>query len=74
MYRLRALRSSAVIALLAMSLFMGIFPNVFLRPMEPSVNRVIERVHSRQGAQVKAVPERPAPPDTVPPAATSDND
>ena len=43
----------------AMCIFMGVFPNVFLRPMEPSVNRVIERVHSRSGAQVGAAPSSP---------------
>jgi NADH-quinone oxidoreductase subunit M len=31
----------------AMCLFMGVFPNVFLKPMEPSIDRLIERVHSR---------------------------
>ena len=36
----------------AMCLFMGVFPNVFLKPMEPSINKVIDRVHSREGAVV----------------------
>ena len=45
----------------AMCIFMGVFPNVFLRPMEPAVNRVIERVHSRPGALVQAAPPAVAP-------------
>jgi NADH-quinone oxidoreductase subunit M len=36
----------------AMCIVMGVFPNIFLRPMEPSINRIIERVHSREGAVV----------------------
>jgi NADH:ubiquinone oxidoreductase subunit 4 (subunit M) len=40
----------------AMCLFMGVFPNVFLRPMEPAINRVIDRVHSREAAVVQASP------------------
>jgi NADH-quinone oxidoreductase subunit M len=43
---LRPREWSAVVPLVAMSLFMGIFPNVFLAPMEPSVARVVERVQS----------------------------
>jgi len=72
----------------AMCLFMGVFPNVFLRPMEPSVNRVIERVHSRQAARAQAAPagrvvhatprlaenEAPARGRTVTPPSISDND
>jgi NADH-quinone oxidoreductase subunit M len=30
---------------IAMCIFMGVFPNVFLRPMEPSVRRVIDQVN-----------------------------
>ena len=36
----------------AMCIFMGVFPDVFLKPMEPAINKIIERVHSRQGAVV----------------------
>ncbi len=43
----------AVVPLVAVSLFMGIFPNVFLAPMEPSVSRVVERVQSVQPVRVK---------------------
>jgi NADH-quinone oxidoreductase subunit M len=39
---------------IAMAVVMGIVPGVFLRPMEPSVSRVIERVVSQQPAQVRA--------------------
>ena len=33
-----------VVPIVAMAIFMGVLPNLFLRPMEPSVNRVIERI------------------------------
>ena len=41
-------REWAMVApILAMCILMGVLPNIFLRPMEPSVNRVIERVTGR---------------------------
>jgi NADH-quinone oxidoreductase subunit M len=42
----------AVAPIVALSLFMGIFPNVFLAPMEPAVTRVVERVQSVQPVRV----------------------
>jgi NADH-quinone oxidoreductase subunit M len=41
------------IPMVALAIFMGVYPNVFLRPMEPSVVRVIERVKNHQPAQVQ---------------------
>ena len=49
-----------VVPTIAMAIVMGVFPGVFLRPMEPSVKRTIERVTGRSYAQVHAVPA-PAP-------------
>jgi NADH-quinone oxidoreductase subunit M len=43
---------SAVLPIVAMSLVMGIFPNLFLAPMEPAVTRVVERVQSVQPVRV----------------------
>jgi NADH-quinone oxidoreductase subunit M len=37
----------------AMAIVMGVVPSIVLRPMEPSVKRVVERVTSRQPAVVK---------------------
>ena len=45
-----------VIPIVAMAIFMGVLPNLFLRPMEASVNRVLERINGRQPTQVQAVP------------------
>jgi NADH-quinone oxidoreductase subunit M len=39
---------AAVVPLCAMALVMGIFPTLFLRPMEASVNAVVERVQQAQ--------------------------
>jgi NADH-quinone oxidoreductase subunit M len=39
---------------IAMAVVMGVVPGVFMRPMEPSVNRVIDRVIGSQPAQVAA--------------------
>jgi NADH-quinone oxidoreductase subunit M len=49
-----------VVPIVAMAIFMGVLPNVFLHPMEASVNRVIQRITDRQPAQVRVV-RPPAP-------------
>ena len=49
-----------VIPIVAMAIFMGVLPNVFLHPMEASVNRVIQRITGRQPVQVQVVPPEPA--------------
>jgi hypothetical protein len=38
---------------IALAILMGILPGIFLRPMEPSVARVIERVTGAQPARVR---------------------
>ena len=45
------------VPIVALAIFMGVYPNLFLKPMEASVNRVIERVNRHQPAQV----QMPAP-------------
>src|SRR5690606_36152340 len=39
--------------IVAMAIFMGVFPNVFLKPMAPAVERVIERVVGSQPVMVE---------------------
>ncbi len=34
--------------LAAAAIFMGVFPNVFLKPMEPAVGRIVQRMEQRQ--------------------------
>ena len=41
--------------LAAAAIFMGVVPNVFLKPMEPAVQRIVERVQARQPLRVDAV-------------------
>ena len=41
-----------MIPTIAMAIFMGVFPGLFLRPMEPSVNRVIQRIHGQTVTQL----------------------
>ncbi len=45
---------------IALAVVMGVFPGPFIRPMEPSVTRVIDRVVGSQPAQV-AAPSAPLP-------------
>jgi len=37
----------------AMTIVMGVFPMIFLRPMEPSVARLVEHVRRNEGQTVK---------------------
>jgi NADH-quinone oxidoreductase subunit M len=41
-----------VVPTIAMAIFMGVVPGVFLRPMEPAVTKIIERVTGAQPARV----------------------
>jgi NADH-quinone oxidoreductase subunit M len=47
---------------IAMAILMGVLPGIFLRPMEPSVNKVIDRVTGARPARVsrEAVPAVPS--------------
>jgi NADH-quinone oxidoreductase subunit M len=44
---------ASAVPLCAIALFMGIFPVVFLAPMEPAVRKVVEQVQFAQPVQVK---------------------
>ncbi|MBA3296836.1 MAG: NADH-quinone oxidoreductase subunit M [Acidobacteria bacterium] len=46
---------------IAMAILMGVAPGMFLKPMEPSINRIIERVHSRENVPVTARVPTPEP-------------
>ena len=43
-------------ALAALAIGMGVFPNTFLKPMEPAVQRVVERVQAHQPLRVAVPP------------------
>jgi NADH-quinone oxidoreductase subunit M len=50
----------------ALAVLMGVLPMLFLRPIEPSVTRMVQRMQSRQERTVQATPvqtpvERPVP-------------
>jgi NADH-quinone oxidoreductase subunit M len=48
-------REWVVIApIVAMTIVMGVVPNLFLRPMEPSVNRMLNQVRQRSGQEFRA--------------------
>jgi NADH-quinone oxidoreductase subunit M len=51
---------------IAMAILMGVVPGIFLKPMEPSVNRLIERVTASQPARVKLDDRRGATSPVVP--------
>jgi len=51
---------AAVAPLCALAIFMGVFPSVFLRPMEPSVRKVVERVQAARPVRVESPRTPPA--------------
>jgi NADH-quinone oxidoreductase subunit M len=40
----------------AMTIFMGTFPMVFLKPMEPAVAKLVEQVRRNEGQTVRVLP------------------
>jgi NADH-quinone oxidoreductase subunit M len=80
-------REWAVIGpLCAMAIYMGVFPNVFLQPMEPAVTRIVQRIEMREPLQLTSTaqsasdapsaPSAPSAPDapsarSAPPSAPS---
>jgi NADH-quinone oxidoreductase subunit M len=49
-----SVREWAVIGpLCAAAIYMGVFPNVFLKPMEPAITRIVQRLDSREPLQVR---------------------
>jgi hypothetical protein len=44
-----------------MTIVMGVFPMVFLKPMEPAVARLVEQVRRNEGQTVKSLIPRPNP-------------
>jgi NADH:ubiquinone oxidoreductase subunit 4 (subunit M) len=52
----------AAAPLVAAAILMGVLPTLFLRPIEPSVLRVVQRVTQSQRVNVRTLP---APADTV---------
>ena len=45
---------SSVIPLCAVALVMGVFPGFFLKPMEPAVTRIVERLQNTQTLRVQS--------------------
>ena len=50
-----SIREWAIVApLAAAAIYMGVFPNVFLKPMEPAVTRIVERVEPHRQQDIQA--------------------
>jgi hypothetical protein len=50
---------SSVVPLCAIALMMGVFPSVFLKPTEPAVTRIVDRLRNTQTLRVdRSQPER----------------
>ena len=56
--------------LAAMAIYMGVLPNVFLKPMEPALNRVVQRMEQLEVLSEVRVPSAPSAP-SVPSAPST---
>jgi NADH-quinone oxidoreductase subunit M len=65
---LRPREWAAALPLCAMAIVMGVFPMLFLQPMEPSVRKVVEQVGFSQPVRVEM--RDPVPPPMPPPTQT----
>ena len=63
-----------VVPIVALAILMGVVPAIFLRPMEPSVNRVIERVMGGRTARVGIANQVPGDAPASRPPTGNDND
>jgi NADH-quinone oxidoreductase subunit M len=57
---LRPREWAGVLPLCAMAIFMGVFPTLFLKPMAPAVERLVERLQSTQSLRVDTAGQRAA--------------
>ena len=46
--------------LCAAAIVMGVYPNLFLKPMEPAVTRIVERMEQHQPLTADTAPVAPA--------------
>jgi NADH-quinone oxidoreductase subunit M len=61
---LRPREWAAAVPLCAMAIVMGVFPVLFLTPMEPSVRKIVEQVGFSQPVRVEKI-EAPKQPDVT---------
>jgi len=47
--------------LVAAAIVMGVAPNIFLKPMEPGVGRIVQRIEKHQPLQAATLPVQPEP-------------
>jgi NADH-quinone oxidoreductase subunit M len=64
---LRPREWAVIVPIVALSILMGVFPNLFLRPIEPSVERMLNRVQIGAPARIQAA-ARPSVISRQPPA------
>ena len=56
-----------IVPIIAVAILMGVLPNLFLRPIEPSVERMLNHYHRGAATRMQADAPPPAPP--PPPSA-----
>jgi NADH-quinone oxidoreductase subunit M len=60
---LRPREWAVIVPIIAVAILMGVLPNLFLRPIEPSVERILNHYHQGAPARIQATarPQRPVP-------------
>src|SRR5262249_44687260 len=61
---LRPREWAVIVPMIAVAILMGVFPNIFLKPMGPSVERMLNQV--RQGAAPARIEAQAASPEMIP--------
>jgi NADH-quinone oxidoreductase subunit M len=51
---------TVLVPIIALTILMGVMPNLFLRPMEPAIDRLLERIHSAAPVEAGRVELAPA--------------
>jgi NADH-quinone oxidoreductase subunit M len=51
-----------LVPIVALTVLMGVAPNLFLRPIEPAVQRIVDRVREAAPSRILAESPRPVPP------------
>ena len=63
---------AAIVPVIAVAVVMGVFPNLFLRPIEPSVERTLARIQRTASMRVRAVPGARVPANPASPIPNPD--
>jgi len=56
---------ATLVPIVAVAILMGVLPNLFLRPIEPAVNRVLSQYHRGAATEIRATVDPPTVPSAI---------